>query len=224
MKKFTIVLLYALVFLSTNFTNVATDVYAKNLSSNEETLVETESESNVIEEKNELMEEHNSLDNQKEEIQTKSSDVIQTSAAEEYVNENVQITETYGTYGRLYVSDFDVALYDYNVFTSSSLSLQEIVDNWDSAAYYASRSKLVIADHDTQGFRVLTWLAEGTTSYIKFEDGSTIGYRLIQKAKGYNTGPDLVDTEGNSFFDMDSDLIMYTCYDDGIMVTLWGLM
>ena len=46
---------------------------------------------------------------------------------------------------------------------------------------------------------------------------------MIRKEFGYNTGPDLVDTAGNSFFDMDSDLIMYTCYGDGIMVTLWVL-
>jgi hypothetical protein len=87
-----------------------------------------------------------------------------------------------------------------------------------------SRNRLVIADHDTQGFSVLTWISEGTTSYIQFEDGSTISYRLVRKAKGYNTGPDLVDTEGNSFFNMDSDIIMYTCYDGGIMVTLWSLL
>ena len=34
---------------------------------------------------------------------------------------------------------------------------------------------------------------------------------------------DLIDYDGNSFFNMESDLIMYTCYNDGIMATLWVL-
>ncbi len=221
MKKFTIVLLYTLVLFSASFTNVKTDAYTK---LNEKTLVEIKNESNIIEEDiNKIKEEQDLLDKQQEEIQTESYDVIQTSVVEEY-NNVYQNTETYGTYGRLYVSWYDVALYDYNVYTYSDLSLQEIVDNYDSAAFYASHNRLVIADHDTQGFSVLTGLYEGATAYIKFGDGSTIGYRLIQKSKGYNTGPDLVDTEGYSFFNMDSDLIMYTCYDGGIMVTLWSLM
>lgn len=150
-------------------------------------------------------------ENELKEEQAENSDII-------------QITETYGAYGRLYISDFNVTLYDYNVNTYSTLSLQEIVDNNDSAAFYIKHNRLVIADHNTQGFSVLNWLNEGDTSYIKLEDGSTIGYRLIKKNKGYNTGPDLIDDEENSFFDMDSDLIMYTCYDDGIMVTLWNLI
>ena len=31
------------------------------------------------------------------------------------------------------------------------------------------------------------------------------------------------DSNGNSFFEMNSDIIMYTCYENGIMVTLWNL-
>ena len=230
MKKFTIALLYALIFLSTNFTNVSTD-FTNNLSLNDDKLVEIKNESNIIEENvSELKEEQELLDNQQEEIQTESYndsgsyDVIQTSVAEDYNDSHVQNTVTYGTYGRLYVSWYDVALYDYNVNTYSDLDLQQIVDNYDSAAFYASHGRLVIADHDTQGFSVLTSLYEGATSYIQFGDGSSIGYRLIRKEFGYNTGPDLVDTAGNSFFDYDSDLIMYTCYNGGIMVTLWSLM
>ena len=41
--------------------------------------------------------------------------------------------------------------------------------------------------------------------------------------QGVNTGPDLIDADGNSFFNMPSDIIMYTCYENGIMVTLWNL-
>lgn len=129
----------------------------------------------------------------------------------------------YGTFGRLYVSGHSVALYDYNVNTMSNSSLQTIVNAQDSAAYYTNHGKLIIADHNYQGFNVLASLNEGTTSYIKFEDGSIVRYRLIKRARGINTGPDLVDTNGNSFFSMSSDIIMYTCYDNGIMVTLWVL-
>ena len=128
-----------------------------------------------------------------------------------------------GTYGRLYVSNHDVALYDYNVNTRSSLSLQKLVDNKDSAAYYTTHGKYIIADHDYQGFKVLVNLSVGTKAYIKLSDGSIKTYKLIKKSKGKNTGPDLVDTNGNSFFDMKSDLIMYTCYNGGIMSTLWVL-
>lgn len=219
MKKYLITLLFTFVFLSANFTSNKINAYAKDV--NKKPLVELNSISNVIEsdieEEEKKILEQQEIERQQEEARKKSYNVVQTSTYS-------APTITYGTYGRLYVSGFSVALYDYNVNTYSDLSLQQIVDNSDSAAYYASRNRLVIADHDTQGFRVLTWISEGTTSYIQFEDGSSIGYRLVKKAKGYNTVEDLVDTEGNSFFNMDSDIIMYTCYDDGIMVTLWSLL
>lgn len=149
----------------------------------------------------------------------------ETSITDEYYEEDYTVSESYGvnygTYGRLHVSWDDVALYDYNVYTSSGSSLQELVDNYDSAAFYANKGRLVIADHNTQGFSALYDLYEGSYAYIEFADGSTTGYTLIKKEKGYNTGYDLVDAYGNSFYNMDSNLIMYTCYDDGIMVTLW---
>lgn len=211
MKKYFTVLLCTFVFLFNDFSIMNANMFAKD----EKVLVKC----NYLEEvKQKLVE--------VKQEEAEDTTAIQTSTSDEYIEEDNTVTETYsenyGTYGRLYVSWYDVALYDYNVYTSSSASLQELVDNYDSAAYYANRGKLVIADHNYQGFSVLGSLSEGTTSYIKFADGSTIGYSLIKKAKGYNTGPDLVDTEGNSFYDMDASLIMYTCYEDGIMVTLWA--
>ena len=164
---------------------------------------------------------------EKTEAKVKNNAVTQTSSTKESVQNdqsNKKADETkYGTFGRLYVSSYDVALYDYNVHTTSDSALQTLVDNKDSAAYYKNRGRLVIADHYYQGFSALVNLTEGNTSYIKFEDGSIIKYRLIKKSRGINTGLDLTDTLGNSFFDMESDIIMYTCYDDGIMVTLWVL-
>ena len=218
MKKFLIALLFTFIFLFSNFASIRTDAYAKNKNINKKEIVKN----TIIDIDNVIKEvKRERLENEQKEAE--SSRIVQTSVAEEYDYSYSPAATTYGTYGRLYLSGFDVALYDYNVNTYSDLSLQNIVDNWDSAAYYISRSKLIIADHDTQGFNVLTWLSEGDTAYIQFEDGSTIWYRLNMKAKGYNTGPDLVDTENNSFFNMDSDIIMYTCYDGGVMVTLWSL-
>lgn len=163
----------------------------------------------------------------KEEPKAKeNTKVVKTSSTNNTVQNNSHKetnTVKYGTYGRIYISGYSAALYDYNVYTRSSESLQTLVDNSDSAAYYLNYGKKIIADHAYQGFNVLINLSEGATSYIKFEDGSVIRYKLIKKSEGVNTGPDLIDNEGNSFFDMASDLIMYTCYGDGIMATLWVL-
>lgn len=155
---------------------------------------------------------------------TKKTDVKKTSSTQitsGNKTNNDHKTVKYGTFGRLYISNYSAALYDYNVYTKSDTALQTIVDNKDSAAYYKNHGKLVIADHYNQGFRVLINLSEGNTLQIKFEDGNTIRYKLIKKSEGINAGPDLIDNEGNSFFEMESDLIMYTCYNDGIMATLW---
>ena len=170
--------------------------------------------------------------NNKVKIETIKYNVAKASIVEKYVpksiptSQSIKVTKKsvkYGTFGRLYVSGYSVPLYDYNVNTTSNYSLQTIVNNQDSAAYYINHGKLIIADHNYQGFNVLSYLNEGSTSHISFEDGSIVRYRLIKKSRGYNAGSDLIDTNGNSFFNMKSDLIMYTCYEDGIMVTLWEL-
>ena len=233
MKRYLIILLYAFMLLfSTCALAKTTDTNAKTKIINEKEVVEEKNKSikeeydNTEKEKQEKLEEEQ-LEEENNTTVTENTDTIQTTATNEPVQNNSPTIENnyvnYGTFGRLYVSGYSVALYDYNVNTNSSSSLQTIVNNADSAAYYKNYNKLVIADHNYQGFNVLAYLTEGATSYIKFENGSAIQYRLIKKSKGYNTGPDLVDTEGNSFFNMNSDIIMYTCYEDGIMVTLWSL-
>ena len=183
--------------------------------------------------KEEIIKEEPLIEASTGETMVEEKPLIETSTGETMIEEepvtNEQVndadikTETinYGTYGRLYIANYSVALYDYNVNTTSNISLQTIVNNYDSAAFYRNYDKLVIADHNNQGFSILYGLNEGSTSYIQFEDGSVIRYRLIKKASGTNTGPDLVDNEGNSFFNMDSDIIMYTCYNGGIMATIW---
>lgn len=215
MRKFFTVLLCTFIFLLDD--NSITNANALAKTNEEEAIVLKQVKRETKVEEQELSE------TESEEI----ADSTTESSSDNYVEEDYTAYEpysvNYGTYGRLHVSWFDVALYDYNVYTVSGSSLQELVDNYDSAAFYVSRGKLVIADHDYQGFNALYDLYEGSYSYIQFADESTIGYTLIRKEKGYNTGHDLVDTAGNSFFYMDSDLIMYTCYDGGIMVTLWSL-
>ena len=228
MKKLLVVLLCTFTFLFPVLTIVKTDNYVKAEDINNNKINLSFIKDEIDQKLKELQKEHEALEKKQEEIKEENTTIVQTSTVDNYVEEVEPVEETYyenyGTYGRLYVSWYSVALYDYNVNTNSSSSLQEIVNNDDSAAYYRNKGRLVIADHNYQGFSLLADLSEGTTSYIKFGDGSTIGYRLIKKSKGYNTGPDLVDTEGNSFFNMESDIIMYTCYEDGIMVTLWSLL
>lgn len=210
MKKFFTVLVCTFLLLLNENSFAETKNVDKTKKANEKVLVlETKKEENETVEQEEISD----------------STVDEISTTDDYYEEDNYDYEpysvNYGTYGRLHVSWDDVALYDYNVYTSSGSSLQELVDNYDSAAFYANRGRLVIADHNTQGFSALYDLYEGSYAYIEFADGSTTGYTLIKKEKGYNTGYDLVDAYGNSFYNMDSNLIMYTCYDDGIMVTLW---
>ena len=183
----------------------------------DEEIVYTEEEQNNIEEFKEVVQEQNN----------NQISVVETNYQQPVVNDPItNIRNDYsntGTYGRLYVSYYNVALYDYNVNTTSSQSLQTLVDNQDSAAYYYNVGRKVIADHNYQGFKVLITLNPGDKAYIKLSDGNILTYRLIYKSKGYNTGPDLIDINNNSFYNMSSDLIMYTCYEDGIMGTLWVL-
>ena len=218
MKKYFTVLICTFVFLFNDISILNTNMFNKTKKKDERVLVKCELNTKVKEQESI---EQESIEKEKVE----DSAVIETSTSDDYVQEDNTVTESYsenfGTYGRLYISWFSVALYDYNVNTYSSSSLQTLVDNYDSAAYYANRDRLVIADHNYQGLSVLSSLSEGNTAYIKFADGSSIQYTLVKKAKGYNTGADLVDSEGNSFYDIDSNLIMYTCYEDGIIVTLW---
>ena len=234
MKKFFSVIL-SIVLLLITFTPVKSN--SKEATYKKDNLLALKYSDNLtIKKENEIIKTDEKEKNVKEEIksetkkekkkETKKTTVTKKSSTKKITqktsvkkNNNIK----YGTFGRLYVSNYNVALYDYNVNTTNSKSLQTIVNDKDSAAYYITKNKLVIADHNYQGFNVLINLNVGTTSYIKFKNGKTIKYKLIKKSKGVNTGPDLVDTKGNSFFDMKSDIIMYTCYKDGIMATLWTL-
>lgn len=194
---------------------------------NEKTLPIEQVVANKDEEK---VEETNNTEESKEVVENNSNDEVtkvETNYQQPILNDPISnIRNDYsntGTYGRLYVSYYNVALYDYNINTTSNQSLQTLVDNQDSAAYYYNGGRKVIADHNYQGFKVLITLNPGDKAYIKLSNGNILTYRLIYKSRGYNTGPDLIDVNNSSFYDMSSDLIMYTCYEDGIMGTLWVL-
>lgn len=195
--------------------------------------VEITKEQEIVEVNNEVIKEETKIEEKSNIVKKQETKKVDTTknkdeSSNDKSNQENTSKQTdnikYGTFGRLYIPGYNAALYDFNVNTTSEDSLQTIVNNIDSAAYYMNYGKLVIADHNYQGFSALVNLSEGSTSTIKFEDGSEIKYKMIKKATGVNNGPDLIDNEGNSFFAMDFDIIMYTCYDGGIMATLWVLL
>lgn len=246
MKKKLIGFIYTSIILFLFFS--ISDTSAKKESITKYTTLHKENQIVDQEEKNEIIEEETQTKDVKNDIvktnkkshkkeikvkekntntNTENKDEIITEVSNDNIKKQTKTKSTskikYGTFGRLYINGHSVALYDYNVNTKSDIELQTIVDNKDSAAYYRNYGKLVIADHYNQGFKSIVDLTEGTMSYIKFENGDVIKYKLIKKFKGYNDGHDLKDLDNNSVFDMTSDVIMYTCYDNGIMVTLWSL-
>ena len=244
MKRFLYLFIVSLILILSVFTLIKINTNNKTLYKKEKVLVaenniynkvikanneiekaEKEKQERLKREKQEKLNRERKIREEKEKSKIRKTNINSNNNINNYNKNNTKKVNTvkYGTFGRLYVSNFSVALYDYNVNTNSSSSLQTIVNNNDSAAYYMTNGKLVIADHSYQGFNVLVGLNQGANSYIKFKDGSSIRYRLIKKSKGVNTGPDLKDTKGNSFFKMNSDIIMYTCYEDGIIATLWVL-
>lgn len=235
MRRNLVRILYILIILLSTFYLAITDTNAKTenkknyyVNYNIEKEVKEIQEEIKKEEAAKEKEKQEQIEKEQEEARAKekeSSNVVQTSSRNETIENNNPSIETNNytneSTGRLYIGGYSVAIYDFNVNTSSSTPLQTIVNNADSAAYYRNRGKLVIADHYYQGFSILVGLSEGATAQIRFENGTTTTYRLVTKSRGVNAGTDLVDTEGNSFFRMNSDIIMYTCYEDGIMATLW---
>ncbi len=212
-------LLLLIILISIYNTNITSNI-KKDLKIKKTIIIEQKKVNKQIEK--EIINEE--INNQTTNFQTENT-TIQANQEQEtnIINNEININQNNNesSFARLYINNYNVALYDYNVYTTSNLDLQTIVNNPDSAAYYNNYNKTVIADHNYQGFNILIYLEIGATSQIIQNNGQTTTYKMIYKSKGTNTGPDLIDTNNNSFFDMQSDLIMYTCYDNGIMVTLW---
>ena len=212
-------LLLLIILISIYNTNITSNI-KKDLKIKKTIIIEQKKVNKQIEK--EIINEE--INNQTTNFQTENT-TIQANQEQEtnIINNEININQNNNesSFARLYINNYNVALYDYNVYTTSNLDLQTIVNNPDSAAYYNNYNKTVIADHNYQGFNILIYLEIGATSQIIQNNGLTTTYKMIYKSKGTNTGPDLIDTNNTSFFDMQSDLIMYTCYDNGIMVTLW---
>ena len=226
-------LLLLIILISIYNTNITSNI-KKDLKIKKKIIIEQKKVNKQIEKQtNEKEIINEEINNQTTDFQTENT-TIQTNQEQETniinnetnINQNnneinINQNNNESSFARLYINNYNVALYDYNVYTTSNLDLQTIVNNPDSAAYYNNYNKTVIADHNYQGFNILIYLENGATSQIIQNNGLTTTYKMIYKSKGTNTGPDLIDTNNNSFFDMQSDLIMYTCYENGIMVTLW---
>ena len=137
-----------------------------------------------------------------------------------------QYNEYLGTAGRLYIPsvNINVGLNYANIYDDDGYNAQDIVDRYDSAAYYSFANKITIADHNYQGFSNISNLNLYSNAYIKRNSTSVEEYQLINKFSGHNIGTDIIDNYGNSIENMQGQLVMYTCYGtgDGVMVTLWN--
>lgn len=188
------------------------------------------------------IEENNILEEEQEQPHTNQQIVSSTEVVDKnnYVNEvseeksNIvesqkeiirRKTDSLGTAGRLYIPNINinVGLYNANINSDSNYNAQDIVNNDDSAAYSYFSTKLIIADHDYQGFERLTNLTWQDNAYIKKSNNQVEEYQMINKFVGYNTGSDLIDLNKNSVKNMDGTLIIYTCYgNNNVMITLWN--
>lgn len=143
------------------------------------------------------------------------------------IEEINQTTDSLGTIGRIYLPSIShsVRVFDANVVYNQEYNAQTIVDNVDSAAYFPIGKKNVIGDHNYQGFSKIINLNSGDYLYLKKIDGTINVYQMTNKFIGKNISTDITDLNGVSIQEMDSDIILYTCYSsDTIMVTLWNLI
>lgn len=142
------------------------------------------------------------------------------STIEEIRNTN----DSLGTIGRIYLPSIShsVRVFDANVTYNETYNAQTIVDNPDSVAFFPIGKKEVIGDHNYQGFSKIIHLNIGTYAYMKKANGEIDVYQMTNKFIGKNISTDITDLNGVSIQEMDSDIILYTCYtSDTIMVTLW---
>lgn len=208
----------------------------------DEELITNETKKEIEEElkKDTYKEENNNKETTTNEVIIKESNqVVEKNIKEEQVQVSIQVpvyvseidkirqsNDYLGTAGRLYIPNINinVGLNYANIYDDGGYNAQDIVDRYDSAAYYTFANKLTIADHNYQGFSSISNLNWYDKAFIKRYDGSVEEYQMINKFIGHNTGIDLTDNYGNSIETMNGVLVMYTCYGDGdgIMVTLWN--
>ena len=124
----------------------------------------------------------------------------------------------FGDVGRFYIKYHSVALYD-------TLS-QSVCDEWDSACYKVWHDKILILDHNGQGFNIIKTCKPGDTCYVLHEDGSKDEFVCMRvELNGFNTRMDIVDSDGVSVFDSEYDMITATCNSGGgghVTIVYWN--
>ena len=125
-----------------------------------------------------------------------------------------EIASRPGMVGRLIVPDanIDVALFSASARSDSAEIVQAITDNPDSCAYITESisGAIVLADHNTQGFRGLSQVVPGTTGLIVTAT-ETIDIVATEVFNGHNYGI-LTDNDGVPISNI-ANYIAYTCRD-----------
>ena len=128
-----------------------------------------------------------------------------------------------GNLGRLLIPDVEI---DVALFSAYS-NAQQIVDNYDSAAYldWDDKPDVMIADHDFQGFTMIRYVDIGSTeAYIVSSNGTRTFCCVDLIPNAINTSTDLVYPDMTSVFDAyTGKYFMYTCNGDGrsVTITVW---
>jgi len=118
-----------------------------------------------------------------------------------------------GSMGTLSIGSYSAKLY-----ASSS---QSVVDAENSAAYIQWGQKVLIADHASQGFRIIRTLGAGATGTITDDAGTTV-LTMASSYQGTNTGNGINLSDGSPAENKaDGTYILYTCNDsEGVSVTV----
>lgn len=155
---------------------------------------------------------------------TKKVETVKTSEKKQISSKN---PDKLGTFGRIYIPsiNLDVAVYYAHVWEGKDYNAQTIVDAKDSAAFYELGNQYIIADHNYQGFNKLSRVNKNTKAYIIRADGTRVNLKVKNIFLGKNIVYDLVNSEGISIQNLDSSLVLYTCYDnkETILITQWEL-
>lgn len=135
-----------------------------------------------------------------------------------------------GNLGRLYINScgINVALFYASIYSGNHS--QQVVDNWDSAAYMANAAGYygyeLIGDHVHQGFSGIKSAVPGSTRATM--DFGTYTRSLICVAgykgyNGYNGESGLFRLDGTPLIGGEGQVCMYTCNSDGtIYITFWN--
>ena len=121
-----------------------------------------------------------------------------------------------GSMGRLTIGSYSAKLYNG--------SDQAIVDAEDSAAFTTWSNKVFIADHASQGFRIIRELGAGATGTITDDAGTTV-LTMASSYQGTNTGHGINLNDGRYAESVaDGKYVLYTCNDStgvSVTVTYW---